>query len=106
MQHVDSVETTAHKDHVEQQHQVGQQAVDAEHHKDDGIVAREVGQVVIDSALGFTEVGRLGKALDIEELGNGAQVGEACTQRGAAEVVEAITKTRSDRINWNRDHFE
>jgi len=103
LQQVDSVKTHAHKENVEQQRQVGQQAVDAENNKNDGIVAGKVGQVVVDTALGFSEIGRLGHALDVEEFRDRTEVGESRAQRGAAEAVEAVAKARGDRINWDRD---
>ena len=98
---VNPVETAGDQDDNKEENEVGQQAVDAQHHKDHGIVAGEVRQVVVDSALHLTKVGRLGYALHVEELGDGAQVGKASGQGLAADVVEAITKTRSDRVDGN-----
>lgn len=103
VQLADTPETGRHKDDDEQQERVGQQAVDAEHDKDHGIVAREVGEVVVDTALDFTKVGGLGQALEVEELGNRPEVGEAGAQRLAADAVEAITETRGDRVNGDLD---
>lgn len=54
----------------EQEQEVGEEAVDAEHDEDDGIIAGEVAQVVVDPALDFGEIGRLGDALKVEELGD------------------------------------
>lgn len=99
----DAPDTGSREDDDEKQERVGQQAVDAEHDEDDGIVAGEVAQVVIDAALDFTEVGRLGQALEVEELGDWAQVGETGAQRLAAERVEAVTETRGDRVNRDLD---
>ena len=98
-----AVETGADEDDHKQQQRVGQQAVDAEHHKDDGIVAGEVGEVVVHPALDFTKVGRLRQALEVEEFGDRAQVGKAGAERLAADVVEAIAKTRGDGINGDLD---
>lgn len=99
----DAPKTGSHKDDDEEQKGVGQQAVDAEHNKDDGIVAGEVAQVVVDAALDLSKIGRLRNALEVEELGDGAQVGETSAQRLAAEGVEAVTETRGDRVNRDRD---
>lgn len=73
----DSVHATNHEADDKEEQQVGEQAVDAKHNKDSGIVAREVAQVIVDSALDLAKVGRLGDALEVKELGNGSQVGEA-----------------------------
>ena len=67
-----AVHAPNHKEDNEEKQQVGEQTVDAEHDKDNGIVAREVAQVVVDPALHLAEVGRLGDTLDVEELGDGA----------------------------------
>lgn len=55
----DSVQTGSHEDDDEQEERVGQQTVDTQHNKDDGIVAGEVGQVVVDATLDFAEVSGL-----------------------------------------------
>lgn len=87
----------------EEQEQVCQQAVDAEHDKNSGIVAGEVAQVVVYTALDFTKVGGLGNALDIEELGDGPQVGKARGDGGAAQTVEAAREVHSRRQGVDRD---
>jgi hypothetical protein len=56
------------KEDDEEEHQVREQAVDAEHDEHDGIVAGEVSQIVVDSALHFAKVGGLRDALQVEEL--------------------------------------
>ena len=81
----------------EEQQQVGEKAVDAEHGKDGGVVAREVSQVEIDSALDFAEVGRLGDALNIEELGDGPQVGEPRGYGCVAQTVETAREVHPRR---------
>lgn len=97
------VQTGSHEDDDKQKERVGQQAVDAEHDEDDGIVAGEVGQVVVDTTLDLTEVGGLGDALDVEEFGDGAQVGKSRAQGLGADVVETIAEARGDRVNGNGD---
>lgn len=72
-----SKETARDEDNKEQERPVGQQAVNAEHHKDDRIVAGEVAEVVVDTALDFTKVLGLGQTFKVEELGDGAQVGKS-----------------------------
>ena len=72
-----SVHASNDEDDDKEKQQVSEQAVDAEHGEDGSIVAGEVAQVVVDAALGLAKVGGLGDALEVEELANGAQVGEA-----------------------------
>ena len=80
----DAVHATDDEDDDEEQAQVVKQAVDAEHNKDSSVVAGKVAQVVVDAALGLTKAGRLGDALEIEKLADGAQVGEARRDGGGA----------------------
>lgn len=88
---------------VEHENPVGEQSVDAEHDKDDGIVAGVVAQVVVDTRLHLGEVCRLGDALDVEELGEGAQVGEATAERTGPEALEALAKVEAGRDDVQRD---
>ena len=85
------------KDDVEQEPDVGEQSVKEEHHKDDGIVAREVAQIVVDAGLGFAEVGGLGEALHVEELGNGSQIGEPARNGARAEARKAVLDVQAGR---------
>lgn len=62
---------------VEEKKPVCQQSVDAQHSKDDGIVAGEMAEVVVNARLDLTKVGRLGEALEVEEFGDGLEVREA-----------------------------
>lgn len=62
------------KDDVEEQPPVRQQGVDAEHNENDAVVAAEVAEVVVDARLNLAKVLRLGKALEVEELGQGPEV--------------------------------
>ena len=71
---------------------MGEQAVDAEHREDSSVIAGEVAQVVVDTALRLTKVGRLGDALEIEELADGAQVGEARRDGGGAQAVKTSSE--------------
>lgn len=72
----DSVHTTSDQDNDEQENGVREETVDAQHEEDNEVVAGEVGEVVVDTALHFAKVGWLGDALDVEELGDGLEVGE------------------------------
>lgn len=71
-----SIHAQYDKNDVEEKTEVGKEAVDAEHDEDSSIIAGEVAQVVVDTALDFAEVGGLGNALEVEELGDGPQVGK------------------------------
>ncbi|GMF80217.1 unnamed protein product [Aspergillus oryzae] len=71
-----TISNPVNQDDHEKQHKVRQQAVDAEHREDRGIVARKVRQVVVHTALNLAEVGRLGDPFDVKKLGNGPEVGE------------------------------
>lgn len=64
------------EDEVEQKPGVGEEGVDAEHHEDDGIVAGEVTQIVVDTRLDLSKVLGLRHPLDVEELGDRAEVGK------------------------------
>jgi len=92
LQLTDAVHTGNDEADDEEEDGVHDQAVDAEHNKDDGIVARKVAQVVVDAALYLAEVGGLGDALDVEELSNGPQVGKP---RGDGLRAQAL-KTAGD----------
>lgn len=91
------------KDDVEQKPPVGQEGVDAQHDKDDGIVAGEVAEVVVDTRLHLAKVLRLGEALDVKELGDGAQVGEARGQRRRPDAVEAVAELEARGDHFDRD---
>lgn len=84
------VHTSDNEDDVKEEPRVGKEGIDAKHDKDDSIVAGEVAQVVVDARLGLGEVGRLGHTLDVEELGDRAEVREAVGHRGAAKARETI----------------
>lgn len=84
------VHTSDNKDNIEQEPGVGKEGVDAKHYKDDSIVAGEVAKVVVDARLGLGEIGRLGHALDVEELRDRAEIREAVGHGGATKAREAI----------------
>lgn len=71
-----SVHTTGDQDNDKQKNGVCEETVDAQHEEDDKVVAGEVGEVVVDTALHFAKVGWLGDTLNVEELGDGLEVGE------------------------------
>lgn len=87
----------------EEQGQVGDQAVDDEHGENGCIVAREVAEVVVDAALHLAEVGWLGDALHVEELGDGAQVREPAGERLRLQAVEATGEVQPGRQRVNGD---
>jgi len=69
-----------YEDNDKEQEQVCKQAVDAEHDEEDGIVAAEVGQVVVDTGLDLAKILRLRQALEVEKLADGLEVGEAAAE--------------------------
>ena len=72
----------------EEQEQVCKQAVNAEHDEEHGIVAAEVGQVVVDASLDLAKVLRLRQALEVEELADGLEVGEAAAESLRADALK------------------
>ena len=84
----------------EEQEQVCKQAVNAEHDEDDGIVAAEVGQVVVDASLDLAEVLRLGETLEVEELADGLQVGEAAAEALRADGIKAAAQVEPARESF------
>lgn len=60
-------------------------------------------QVVVNAGLHLSKVGRLGQALEVEELGDWAQVGEAAAQRSRAEALEALSKVEAGRDEIERN---
>lgn len=97
------------KDDVKQQPGVREKGVDAEHHKDDGIVAREVAEVVVDTGLCFGKVGWLRQALDVHKFGDRPEVREAVRKGGRAQALEAVAKVDAGRQgvegDLNTRHF-
>lgn len=91
------------KDDVEEQDPVGEQSIDAEHDKDDSIVAREMAQVIVDARLHLGKVGGLRDSLHVEELGQRSKVGEATTERTRAKALEALAKVDAGRNDVQRD---
>ena len=77
------------EDNDEEQEQVCKQAVNAEHDEEDGIVAAEVGQVVVDTGLNLAKVLRLRQALEVEKLADGLEVGEAAAESLRANALKA-----------------
>lgn len=84
--------------------EVGEQAVDAEHEEDGGIVGREVGQIVVDSILHHAKVGGLGKVLDVEEFADGLEIGEPRAQGCCANGIEACAEAVDVMSVWKRGH--
>lgn len=105
----DTVHTTNDEEDVESQEPVCEQGVDAQHDEEDGIVAGEVAKVVVDAVLYFAKVLGLGDLLEVEELGDRLQVGEAGTDGLRADTVKATlqVESRRDGIDGKIDrHFD
>jgi len=64
----DTPHATNDQEDDKQQQEVGEQRVDAEHHKHDGIVAREISEIVVDSALDLAKVLGFRESLEVKEL--------------------------------------
>jgi len=77
------------EDNDEEEQEVGEEGVDAEHNEDDRVVAAEVGEVVVDPVLDFGEVAGLGEGLDVQEFRERLEVGEAIGPGLRAHAVEA-----------------
>ncbi|KFY12924.1 hypothetical protein V491_06600, partial [Pseudogymnoascus sp. VKM F-3775] len=60
-------------------------------------------QVPVDARLGLTEVRWLGKALEVEEFGDGLDVGESGTDCLRAEASKAVREVKSRREDVQGD---
>lgn len=96
-------ETREQEDDVEEQKRAGNQGVDAQDEEAGSVVAREVAQVVVDTRLHLGEVGRLREALEVAELADGPQVGEAAREGGVAEASEAVLNVQARRQDVEGD---
>lgn len=94
---------TNNQDDVKEKPKVGEQAVDAEHDKDHGIVAGEIAEVVIDSSLYFPEVVWLRQSLQIQELGDRSDVGKSGGERLRSYTVETVGQVETGRQSVQRD---
>lgn len=92
----DPVHTTSDQYNDEEKNGVSEETVDTQHEEHDKVVAGEVGQVVVDTALHFAKVGGLGDAFEIEELGDGLKIGETRAHRRRAHALEAVAEARGD----------
>lgn len=109
LEFANTVHTTNNEENDESQEPVGDQGVDAQHDEEDSIVAGEVAKVVVDTVLNFAEVLRLGDLLEVEELGDGFQIGEAGADGLGANIVKATleVETRCNGIERKVDwHFD
>lgn len=88
----DNVHAGHNEDDVEKKPGVGKKGVDAQHHEDDGIIAGEVAQIVVDARLDFGKVFWLRHPLDVEELRDRAKVGETTRNRGRADAIESVSQ--------------
>lgn len=99
-----------HEDDVEEQSEVVQKGVDAEHDSDDRIITREVAEIVVNSRLHLGKVGGLRKPLHVEELGNRPQVSEAAANGSLTETGKPVAEVQARRQHVYRDlnacHFE
>lgn len=77
---VNTVKTEKHKDYDEEKQKIGQKCVDAECTHNQGIVGREVPQVVGNARLQVAEVLRLGYLLEVEEFLDGTESRELALQ--------------------------
>jgi hypothetical protein len=91
------------EDDGEEKSKVREECVDAQHDEDDGIVAREVAEIVVNTRLHLSEITRLRQALDVEELGDRPQVGEPGAERSGAQSGEAVAKVQARRQDVYRD---
>ena len=99
----DEEEADSHEDHVKQEFEVGQEAVDGQHGSQGEVVALEVAEVVIDTTLDLPKVCRLGETLDIEELAEGLQIGKASAKRLRADAVESGAEVEARGQSLERD---
>ena len=82
-------EADTHEDHVKEESEVGEEAVDSKHGRQGDVVALEVCQVVIDPALYLAEVRRFGEPFEIEEFSYRFEIGEAGGERLRPNSLEA-----------------
>ena len=99
----DSPHAACDEDDDEEQQGVRDERVDAEHDEDGDIVAGEVGEIVVDAGLHLAEVGGLGDAFEVEELGDGSQVGEACAYCLRAETLKPTSQVEAGRDGVERN---
>ena len=91
------------EDDVEEQRPVGQESIDAQHGEHGGIVAGKVAQIVVDTGLSLAEAGRLGDALEIKELRDGLQIGEAIGHGSRAQAFKTVRKIETRRNDVERN---
>lgn len=60
-------------------------------------------QVIVDARLHLGKVGRLRDTLDVEELGQRSQVGEATAERTRAKALESLAQVDAGRDDVQRD---
>lgn len=82
-------EADAHEDHVKEESQVGEEAVDSKHGCQGEVIALEVCQIVIDPALYLAEVCRFGEPFEIEEISYRFEIGEASGERLRTNPLKA-----------------
>jgi hypothetical protein len=99
----DSEHATDYEHNDEEQEQVREQAVDAEHDEDDSIIAAKVGQVVVDASLDLAKVLRFGHAFEVEELADGLEVGKAVAESLRADALEAAAQVEAAGESLIRD---
>lgn len=101
----DEIHAENDEDDIEQEPRVGEEGVNAEHDKDNGIVAREVAQVVVDTRLDLSEVLGLRHALDVEKLRDRAQVRKAVGEGRRADVRESVAQVEPGGQGVERDLY-
>lgn len=93
------------EDNVKEQPKVGDEAVDAEHGKEDGIVAGEVAEIIVDTRLDLAKVLRLRHALQIKEFRQWFEIGEAGAEGLRTHAGQTIgeVETRREHVNGDLD---
>lgn len=99
----DTVHTGNDEENVEKKEPVGQERIQAEHDEEDGIVAREVAEVIVDTGLDLREVLGLRDTFEVEELSDGTQVREAAGDATRAHASHALpdVETGCEDIDGN-----
>ena len=91
----DAVRPANDEQQDKKQRQVRDERVDAQHDKHAHVVCREVAQVVVHARLGLAEARGFRDALEVEEVGERAQVGEARGERLGAHAGEAVAQVEA-----------
>lgn len=91
------------KEDEEEEGEVGEEGIDAEHHKDGGIVAGEVAKVPVYPGLCLSEILWLGDTLEVKKFGEWLEVGEARCDRLRADSCESVGEVEAGGEDVQRD---